>query len=548
MIEIFAKVGLINCVVAAFLGSEVLIRNRKNNANLAFSLLAFFIAFWSYGYWRWLSSISTSEAFSWVKLFTFGSILIPAFFFYWVVSLLDINRKYKKSIIALSIVSATLIFNMFYTDWVIKGLQHKLIFPYWPVAGVLYIYYVLFLFIGMVSWALLILAHRFKESTDRVERSRIKYIFWGSLIGFGGGLTNFFLWFDIFIPPYLNFLVGVGLILFYYAASKHSLFNIKVIATEFFTYILWVTMFVRFLLEGSLQGRLIEGFVLILISVIGIKLISSVKKEVEQREQLEVLTKELENVNEQLKRLDQARAEFISMASHQLRTPPATVKWYLAGILSGDFGPLSPEVKKALIETQFVNNSLIALIEDLLNVSRIERGRLEFTFEMTDVVKLSQEIINELYPMAQQKKLKLTFVKPRAKLPQVVADREKLRHVINNLIDNAIKYTKKGKVEASLAQEGGDLVFKVTDTGKGVNPGEAERLFQKFGRGIDSKRYTAGLGLGLYVAKIVIAQHKGKLWVESKGEGKGSTFIFSLPLKNDLEVSGTSVFDLTKQV
>ena len=73
-------------------------------------------------------------------------------------------------------------------------------------------------------------------------------------------------------------------------------------------------------------------------------------------------------------------------------------------------------------------------------------------------------------------------------------------------------------------------------------------MFQKFGRGIDSKRYTAGLGLGLYVAKIVIAQHKGKLWVESKGEGKGSTFIFSLPLKNDLEVSGTSVFDLTKQV
>ena len=256
-----------------------------------------------------------------------------------------------------------------------------------------------------------------------------------------------------------------------------------------------------------------------------------------------LIYQQLEKTNEQLKILDQARSEFITIASHQLRTPPATIKWYLASILGGDFGKPSPEIAEQLTKVQFTNNSLIDLVDDLLNASRIERGKMEFSFGPVDLQNLTQITVDQLLPQAIMKKLKLIFIKPMEPLPQITADKEKLRQVINNMIDNAIKYTQKGEVKVTISQTATDLVLKVTDTGKGVAPDQLSHIFEKFDRGKDSVRHATGLGLGLYVAKVVIEQHKGKIWVESPGEGTGSTFIFSLPIKNDLK---NDVFDLTK--
>ncbi len=255
------------------------------------------------------------------------------------------------------------------------------------------------------------------------------------------------------------------------------------------------------------------------------------------------LYEQLREANEQLKILDQARAEFITIASHQLRTPPTTIKWYLASILANDFGQLPEEVKKQLQKTQLTNNSMISLIDDLLNVSRIERGKLEFNFEPIDLLAITQLTVDQLLPQAENKKIQLIFNQPETTLPQIIADKEKLRQVINNLIDNAIKYTKQGRVVVELSETDQDLIIKVTDTGKGVTVEQEKSIFEKFDRGKEKSKNSAGLGLGLYVAKIVIEQHNGKIWVESQGEGKGSTFAFSIPIKNNLE---NSTFDLTK--
>lgn len=542
MLDIFAKIGLINFIVAVFLALQVLVKARKDIANWTFSLLAFSIAFWSFGYWQWLSTDNQSSALLWVRLFTVGSILIPMLFFLWCVSMLGIYKRYRLHIIGLALLSLLLIYHTFYTDLIIKGLQGKLIFPFWPQAGTLYIFYVLFLYIGLITFSLFIQYRVYIKSRDKNLKSQIKYIFWGSLLGFGGGITNFFLWYDIFLPPYFNFLPAVGLIMFYYAASKHSLFNIKVIATEFFIYVLWIALLARLVFAASIRDGIIDAITLILVFIIGVQLMKTVKKEVEQREELERLDKELKAVNVQLKVLDKARAEFISIASHQLRTPPATIKWYIAAILGGDFGPVSEQVKQGLLATQMTNNGLISLIDDLLNASRIERGKLEFMFEEADLVRLTSQAVEQLVPQAKQKHLELVFNPPEVGWPLINLDKEKVKQVINNLVDNAIKYTQTGSVTIDMIRNAKSVTVKVKDTGRGIPKKELKSVFEKYNKG---SGHSTGLGLGLYVAKVVVEQHQGKIWVESEGEGKGSTFIIQLPIKSDLKKTS---FDLKEEV
>jgi signal transduction histidine kinase len=507
-------------------------------------LLTFSIAFWSLGYWQWLSADNPTAAFIWVKLFTLGSIMIPLFYFFWVVCLLDLYAKFRRFFVFLVFVCYTLVFNTLFTKTVVSGLQQKLIFPYWPVPGGLYLFYVLFLYGGLVFFGLSILVRTFFSTTDTALRSQIKYVFWGSVIGFGGGVSNFFLWYDIMMPPYLNFLVAVGLIMFYYAASRARLFNIKVVATEFFVYLLWTAILIRLIFATTLQDVLIDGVVFILVTITGILLTRSMQREVAQREQLEVLTRDLEAANKKLLALDKARAEFITLASHQLRTPPATIRWYLAAILDGDYGPLPAELKKVLSQTQATNNSLIALIEDLLNVSRIERGKLEFDFGPVDIMQITQLTVTQLRPLAELAKLKLVFKKPRRKPPVILADKEKIHQVINNLIDNAIKYTKSGGITVELESDQNNVILRVRDTGVGLKPEDKKTIFEKYGRGTNTQGQSMGLGLGLYVAKLIIRQHGGELEADSPGPGKGSVFYFTLPIKRDNKTS-KQVVDLT---
>lgn len=248
-----------------------------------------------------------------------------------------------------------------------------------------------------------------------------------------------------------------------------------------------------------------------------------------------LLYEELRVANEQLQALDKARAEFISIASHQLRTPPATIKWYLGAVLNGDFGELNQELKAALQRTNVTNDAQISTIDDLLNASRIERGKLEFFFEKGAMEPVVSSLVDQLQPLAQMKKQVIEYVKPSAPLPDILMDKEKVRQVINNMIDNAIKYSKIGTIKVVLTKDGESVIVKITDTGKGIAAKELEGIFEKYTRGHDSVTHATGLGLGMYVAKIVVEQHNGKIWAESDGVGKGATFAFSLPIESNLK-------------
>jgi len=243
-------------------------------------------------------------------------------------------------------------------------------------------------------------------------------------------------------------------------------------------------------------------------------------------------TEDLRIANEELKKLDQAKSDFISIASHQLRTPLTVIKGYISMMLEGNFGQLTGEEKKSLEKVYDSGERLIRLVENLLNISRIESGRLQFNYEVMPLEEIVESVVEELANAAKKKGLRLNYERGEKPLPKIKIDEEKIRQVVMNLTDNAIKYTKKGSITVSLKKVGENIRFCVSDSGLGISKEDLPNLFKKFSRGEGTSTiHTEGTGLGLYVAKEMVEAHQGKIWAESKGRGRGNKFCFEIPIK-----------------
>lgn len=252
---------------------------------------------------------------------------------------------------------------------------------------------------------------------------------------------------------------------------------------------------------------------------------------VKLQQEVEKATAQLRNSNEKLKALDEAKDEFVSMASHQLRTPLTSVKGYISMVLEEDAGKVKPEQRKLLEEAFASSQRMVYLIADLLNVSRLKTGK--FIIEPSEVYlpDIVEQEVKQLLPTAKARQLKLTFNKPQ-RFPTVWLDETKIRQVIMNFVDNAIYYTKaRGRIEVQLVAKRDRIEYKVKDNGIGVPKAEQSKLFTKFFRaGNARKARPDGTGLGLYMAQRVVSAQGGSVIFESE-EGKGSVFGFSFPLK-----------------
>lgn len=246
---------------------------------------------------------------------------------------------------------------------------------------------------------------------------------------------------------------------------------------------------------------------------------------------------ELQDANTRLRELDKAKSEFLSIASHQLRTPISAIKGYLSMMIDGDFGKLPKNISD-VIKNIFESSARLArLINIFLNVSRIESGRLKLEKKPIQINDLIKSVIIELINQAKQKGLKLEYDKKKKAPPLILADPDKLREVVLNLVDNAIKYTPEGSIIITVDNDKENLNFKVTDTGIGIKQEEVKTLFRKFVRGSGvAQIHTGGSGLGLFIAQKIIKEHNGHVWAESEGQGKGSVFQFTVPIYNGQEV------------
>ncbi|HHX58565.1 MAG TPA: hypothetical protein GX706_02260 [Candidatus Moranbacteria bacterium] len=243
-------------------------------------------------------------------------------------------------------------------------------------------------------------------------------------------------------------------------------------------------------------------------------------------EELEAVNEKLHKSNAKLRKLDKAKTEFLSIASHQLRTPLSSTKGFLSLLLDGTYGKIPSKSKRALEKIYISNERLITLVEDLLNISRIEAGHLTFNFKKESLEELAQEVFESMTLAAKNAGLVFEKNFPDKPLPAIYFDRSKVREVISNFIDNAIKYTKEGKVSVIIEETRSKVRLIVQDTGMGIGKDDLEGIFEKFRRGERGGRVNSdGAGLGLYVCRKILDAHEGRVWAESKGLGRGSRFI-----------------------
>ncbi|MFA5736822.1 MAG: HAMP domain-containing sensor histidine kinase [Candidatus Paceibacterota bacterium] len=266
--------------------------------------------------------------------------------------------------------------------------------------------------------------------------------------------------------------------------------------------------------------------------------LEKINRELESKNR-ELYAKELELVmaNKRLQSLEAAKSKFISVTTHQLRTPLAAIKWTFDMAIKGQLGNIDEDFKKFMKKGFQSTERVISIVNDLLKIDTIDSEKSEFSFKPTNLVELVDNVINEFSNQIKSRQLEVVFEKPNKELPFLEMDEDKIRMVLENLIDNAIKYnTLGGKIfikidDSRLNSAESSLQITVVDSGIGIPSGEKDKVFQKFFRASNAiKQEPDGSGLGLYITREILEKHNGAIWFE-EGKKGGSSFSFTLPLR-----------------
>src|SRR3989344_1000756 len=427
-------------------------------------------------------------------------------------------------LLTLLLVGATIFTTTIISDVTVTGGNTVLFGELYPLYGAV--------LISHFFWAYINFFKRYRKVNDKGERVQLRYIIVGTLVSVVAGL-----YFDI-LAPYLlrdfrHYWVGPALIVLFvgittFAISKYRLFSIRVIAGQLFIFALWIFVLVRTILSDTANERIINGGLFISTVIIGVLLIRSIFQEVQTRERMEGLANELAGANERLTQLDQQKSEFLSIASHQLRSPLTAIKGYSSMILEGSFGPVTGDKLREAVDRIFLSaERLVIIVEDFLNVSRIEQGRMQYDFSTVNLEELASGVIKDLEPNIVRAGLTIKFEKKSEGPFFISADFGKVRQMVTNIIDNAVKYTPKGGIIVNISRNNTSRkdLLAISDTGIGISSETLPILFQKFIRAKGAITVnTQGAGIGFYVVRELMKAHKGNVWVESPGLDKGSSF------------------------
>lgn len=379
-----------------------------------------------------------------------------------------------------------------------------------------------------------------------IERSQVETIFLCLTVGSIVGVIT-----SLIMPMFGNFSLfwagsfysGCLMLSIFYGIARYGLFDIKLVTTEFVAITIWILLFGKLLITTNTTQRIIDVIVLILIIICGIFIIKTVTKEIVLREKddilvdsITVLNKKLEKTNTDLKMLDQKKSEFMSLATHQLRAPLTAMKGYSSMILDGTFGEVNnSDVLDAVGKISRSTTDLSMIVEDYLNISRIEQGSMRYNFSVVNVEDLIKDVLDGVKNTADRLGLKITLNYDANVKYKVNVDPGKMKQVFLNIIDNAVKYTPSGNIDIYIkkTEDAKNVIIKIVDTGMGIKGEVLSSLFQKFVRAPDASNINIlGTGLGLYVAGEILKAHNAHAWAKSDGIGKGSTFYVELSLVN----------------
>ena len=359
----------------------------------------------------------------------------------------------------------------------------------------------------------------------------------------GSGMFLLILFCSYFLADYtgvygINFIGPVGMLVFVgvlsYVIVKFRAFNIRLIAAQALMGGLWALIGSLLFIAKSPTTRIVAGCTLVAAVILGFMLIRSIQRTVKQKEEIEKLAQKLEKANERLRELDKMKSEFVSIASHQLRSPLTSIRGYASMLLEGSYGNIPQKARDAIERIGESSRFMATSVEDYLNVSRIQAGNMKYEYSDFNLKDLAEHVADDTRQLAMKKGLLLTFKSNLSKKGIVHADVGKTRQVIDNLINNALKYTPRGTISIYVYDDPKKkrIYVDVSDTGIGMSPQTIDDMFEKFQRAHNANAVNVtGTGLGLYIARRIAEEMGGGVTAMSEGEGKGSTFTLHLPLQ-----------------
>lgn len=338
------------------------------------------------------------------------------------------------------------------------------------------------------------------------------------------------------INLYALFSLPVFLVILTYTIVEQGTFKLRgdsfVLARLLFFIFILVAVFNLVLADDRLEF-LITGASTVVTTGFGLLLLRSARREVKQREQIEKLAKNLERANDRLRELDKQKSEFVSIASHQLRSPLAAIRGYASMILEGSFGKVEGKMAEPLARIAESAKLMNESVEDFLSVSRIEGGNMKYELSDFNLRELTEHVSDDLRPDGFKKGLLLLFKSDITGNGTVNADKGKVQQILHNLINNSLKYTPKGTITVYVHDNSTEkkIIVEIIDTGIGMSEETIHSLFEKFSRAKNANSVNIkGTGLGLFVAREMARAMGGDVVAHSDGEGKGSRFEFFLPV------------------
>ncbi|MBI5401000.1 MAG: hypothetical protein HZB12_02720 [Candidatus Yonathbacteria bacterium] len=511
----YAISALVNALASLSAGVFVLLKKRGDPVYITFALFSLSVFLWSLGYLFWQQATTPETALRGVHFFMASAIFISTTFLHFAWTFIGDDGRHRRVIVA-----SYIIFGLFFlanlTPWFVSGVTERMSFPFWPVPGPLF--HPFFVLWSLQIIFVLVVLYRAHKKALGEAQMQLKYIFWGTALGFLGGSTNYFLWYGIPIPPVGNILVASYVVAVAIAILRYHLFDINVIAAEFFTVAIGLFVLFKAFIADPIE-RPSEIVLFVFVSLFGYFLIRSVLKEVEQ--------------TEQAKKLLDMRSEFLTIASHQLKTPVTLIMGILSMMREGSLDKATDEERKNFIDGAYEKAvKLSDIIRDILFASDFDTK--EFTIPEKNLVPVdANAFIFKLHAdfkeRAEKKGLILSYENRAQGSCSVLTDPRYLLQAMTNIVDNSIKYTLKGSVSLILENNDDSVTIIVRDTGVGVPLADQTRIFGKFNRASNAvDMYTDGSGLGLYIAKEIIDAHEdGKIVMNSK-EGEGTEFVVTL--------------------
>jgi signal transduction histidine kinase len=331
--------------------------------------------------------------------------------------------------------------------------------------------------------------------------------------------------YGIDLPPFSYFATVFFVLILTLAITRYHLFGIKVILTEILVATIGILLMIQIFTASTFLWKIVNGIIFILFSVFGYLLIKATYREIKRKE-------EAERLAEEWRKLGEAKDQFILSIQHHLRTPLTSIRGYSEMILEGIWGKVPEKIKEKVAQIKKSGDILHHLIESLLEIQQLKVGKEILKKEEVRIEDLVEEVVDELKNQAKEKGLALELEK--IPLPKIKVDKLKIKEVLWNSLDNAIKYTQKGKIKIQLKKEEDKIKIEISDTGIGMTKKELDNFLKGklFERGREAKKlWGPGRGIGLALAVEFIKAHGGKILAKSEGRGKGTTFIIELPIE-----------------